>query len=101
MAFVANCNMLAALVAERQYLRDWLQQGDPKLLSKCLDKHPTRLKMVQYLVQTQQHTPWAFTCEQLLVHGVLGPQGKGKGGRAAFVAAYPGYAAWEQAMHSL
>lgn len=102
MAFVANCSMLAALVAESQYLRSWLQQGDLMLLSKSLDKDPARFKMVQYLAQTQQPTPWSFTCEQLLAHIVLGPQGKGKArGRAAFVAAYPGYAAWEQAMHSL
>jgi hypothetical protein len=109
-AFVANCHALAeaadcrtaagAATAGSAYLRDSLQQAGTQVLSQCLGKDPARLRMVQFLVQTQQPLPWAFTVEQLLVHTVLGPQGGG-GSRAVFVAAYPEFAAYEEYMNSI
>lgn len=99
-AFPINCSALASLAAESDFLRMKLQLASDEVLCKCLDKHPVRVKMVQFLVQTRQPTPWAFTFEQLLVHEVLGPQGKG-GSRAAFVAAYPQYQQWDEAMCSM
>jgi hypothetical protein len=100
LAFVANCHVLSALASESEYLRTQLQQATMKVLSKCLDKHPVRLKMMQFLVQTQQPMPWAFTFKQLLVHEVLGPQGTG-GSRVTFVAAYPAFEDWAQVTDSI
>lgn len=109
-AFVSNCHALAeaadcstdagAATAGSAFLRDSLQQAGIQVLSQCLGKDPARLRMVQFLVQTQQPLPWAFTVEQLLVHTVLGPQGGG-GSRAVFVEAYPEFSVYDEYMNSI
>jgi hypothetical protein len=58
---------------------------------------PTRLKYVQYLVQTQQPLPWAYGLRWLL----LSTHFTVKELRERFSAAYPGFVQWEQSMESL
>lgn len=99
-SFVSVCNSLAALAAENDFLRHQMHSLDLAGLSRCLNASATLVKYVQYLVATQQPIPWVYNLSQLLMQQRFTSKSKG-GRRAEFVAAYPGYEAWEKAMHEL
>lgn len=102
-AFVADCRRLAAMAAANQHLKLSLQQMGPAGLAKCLSAPASAIMQLQYLVQTQQPTPWAFGVSQLLCQQswAVGTGRGSAGRRAAFVAAYPGFEAYEAAMQRL
>jgi len=99
-AFVAVCNTLAVLAAESEFLRRQMHHLDLPGLSRCLNASATHVKNVQYLVTTQQPIPWVYSLSQLLMQQRFTSKSRGSR-RAEFVAAYPGYEAWEKAMHKL
>lgn len=98
-AFSQNCAALTGLVAASPHLKQLLkQQGMPGLMA-CLNTTQLRMGCLQYLVQSQQPTPWQLSLKQLLVDHRLYP-GK-RTPRAAFAAAYPGFVQWEEGMKSI
>jgi hypothetical protein len=96
-SFEANCTNLAALAQASKSLRTELAAMPLQQLVVFTCCSTLRLKYVQYLVQTQQQTPWAFSLHNLLLSMNI-PVGRL---RERFCAAYPGFAQWEQAMTNL
>jgi hypothetical protein len=96
-SFASNCVRLAALAQASKPFCTELAALPLKDLEPYLRCSPTRLKYVQYLVQTQQPLPWAFGLRQLLLSTNLNVPEL----RERFSAAYPGFEQWEQSMESL
>jgi hypothetical protein len=96
-SFATNCISLAALAQASKPLCAELAAMQLQELVFYLCCSTTRLKYVQYLVQTQQPVPWAFSLRQLL----LSTHATVKELKERFSTAYPGFLQWEQAMESL
>lgn len=90
--FVENCTRLATLTWSSAAFQQKLQQMPQQRLHRLMGCISTRLKLLHYLVQTQQPMPWPVELDLLL----LGAKWRGKAVRKQFVETYPGYEQWEQ-----